>query len=31
MSNGVFAGWNHIGGSNSAYSVPGVLGPPSLK
>jgi hypothetical protein len=31
ISNGAFAGWNQIGGSNPAYSVPNVLGPPSLK
>jgi len=30
ISNGAF-GWNHIGGSNASYSVPNVLGPPSLE
>ena len=30
ISNGNFAGWNHIGGSNTSYSVPITIGPPAL-
>jgi hypothetical protein len=28
--NGVFAGWNQIGGSSTSYSVPITVGPPAL-
>jgi len=30
LSNGSFAGWHQVGGSNTAYGVPTTLGPPAL-
>jgi hypothetical protein len=30
ITNGAFAGWSHIGGSNTAYTVPITVGPPAL-
>jgi hypothetical protein len=30
ITNGAFAGWDQIGGSNTSYSVPVTVGPPAL-